>query len=51
MIFNRKITFHEIDISLHPEAIPELEKITGGEHITPVIVTGDEITIGFNGIG
>ena len=48
---NRKITFHEIDISLHPEAIPELEKITGGEHITPVIVTGDEITIGFNGIG
>ena len=48
---NREIPFYEIDISLHPEAIPELERITGGEHITPVIVSGDEITIGFNGIG
>ena len=48
---NREIPFQEIVISLHPEAIPELERITGGEHITPVIVAGKEITIGFNGIG
>ena len=48
---NRGIAFREIDISIHPEAIPELERLTGGERTTPVIVRGDEVTIGFNGIG
>mgnify|MGYP001156707153 FL=1 len=48
---NRGITFTEIDISLHPEAITELKRLTGGERITPVVVKGDEVSIGFNGIG
>ncbi len=48
---NRGISFREIDISVHPEAIPDLERLTGGERTTPVIVRGDEVTIGFNGIG
>lgn len=48
---NRGISFKEIDISIHPEAIAELEQLTGGERITPVIVDGEEISIGFNGIG
>ena len=48
---NRGIAFREIDISIQPEAIPELEELTGGERTTPVIVCGDEVTIGFNGSG
>ena len=48
---NRGIAFKEIDISVRPEAIPELEQLTGGERITPVIVDGDKVSIGFNGIG
>ncbi|MCZ6535992.1 MAG: UXX-star (seleno)protein family 2 [Dehalococcoidia bacterium] len=48
---NRGIDFKEIDISVHPEAIPELERLAGGERITPVVVEGDKVTIGFNGIG
>ncbi len=48
---NRGIEFREIDISVTPEAIPELERLTGGERTTPVIVQGAEVTIGFNGIG
>jgi glutaredoxin len=48
---NRGIEFEEIDISIHPEAIPELERLAGGERITPVVVEGEKITVGFNGIG
>ena len=48
---NRGISFREIDISIQPEAIAELEQLTGGERITPVIVDGDKVSIGFNGIG
>ncbi len=48
---NRGIDFKEIDISVHPEAIPELERLAGGERITPVVVEGDKVSIGFNGIG
>ena len=48
---NRGVKYHEIDISLHPEAIPELERLAGGERITPVIVEADKVTVGFNGIG
>lgn len=45
------IEYTEIDISVAPESIADLEKLTGGDHITPVIVNGDKVSIGFNGIG
>ena len=48
---SKGILFHEIDVTLHPEAVPELEKLTGGERITPVMVEGDEVTVGFHGVG
>ena len=47
---NRGIAFQEIDVSLHPEAVPEMERLTGGERITPVIVEGDKVTVGFQGL-
>ena len=45
------VEFTEIDVTVHPEAVPELEKLTGGERITPVIVEGEAVTVGYHGVG
>ena len=45
------VDFHEIDVTLHPEAVSELERLTGGERITPVVVEGDAVTVGYHGVG
>ena len=41
----------EIDLSLRPEAWERLEELTGGERITPVLVDGEKVEVGFHGIG
>ena len=43
--------YDEIDLALRPEAWDELERLTGGERITPVMVEGDEISVGYHGVG
>ena len=43
--------YTEIDLALRPEAWADLEKLTGGERITPVMVDGDEVMVGFHGVG
>ncbi|MDA1347444.1 MAG: UXX-star (seleno)protein family 2 [Chloroflexi bacterium] len=43
--------FDEIDLSLRPEAWERLEELTGGERITPVLVDGEKVEVGFHGIG
>ena len=43
--------YEEIDLAVRPEAWDELERLTGGERITPVMVEGDEISVGFHGVG
>ena len=45
------VQFTEIDISAHPERIDELVKLTGGERITPVLVEGDRVEVGYHGVG
>ena len=45
------IPFREIDLSVTPEAWEEVERLTGGERITPVIVEGELVTVGFHGVG
>ena len=45
------IPFREIDLSVTPEAWQVVERLTGGERITPVIVEGDLVTVGFHGVG
>ena len=45
------VKFTEIDVTLQPEMIPELERLTGGERITPVVVEGDKVTVGYYGVG
>ena len=47
----KKVAYEHIDLEDHPERLSDLEKATGGEHITPVFVEGDTITIGFRGAG
>ena len=45
------IPFKEIDLSVTPEAWEEVERLTGGERITPVIVEGELVVVGFHGVG
>lgn len=45
------ISFREIDLSITPEAWEEVERLTGGQRITPVILEGELVTVGFHGEG
>lgn len=42
---DKAIAFREINVTEHPEEIPYLLSITGGERLVPVVVSGDEISI------
>jgi glutaredoxin len=45
------IEYRQIDLSEHPELVVELERLTGGERLTPVMVEGDLVIVGYHGIG
>lgn len=45
------IPFREVDLSETPEAWQEVERLTGGQRITPVMVEGELVTVGFHGLG
>jgi len=45
------VQFNEIDLSEQPSEWDTLEKLTGGDRITPVSVEGDIVTVGFHGVG
>ncbi|MBI4339564.1 MAG: glutaredoxin family protein [Chloroflexi bacterium] len=45
------VPFKQIDITQVPGATEELLKLTGGERITPVILDGEMVIIGYGGIG
>ena len=45
----RKVDFVEIDVSKQKHKIPELEQLTGGERLTPVMVENGSLIIGFKG--
>ncbi len=45
------VSYEQIDLEEHPEEIPEVERLTGGERITPVMVEGDLVIIGYHGVG
>ncbi len=47
-----EIPFREIDVSKRPEMWGEVERLSGGDKITPVMVTATgEVEIGYKGIG
>lgn len=46
------VEYDEIDVSKQPDYWVEIERLSGGDRITPVTVTADgEVQIGYNGIG
>ena len=45
------LDFEEITLALNPEVWEKVEELTGGERITPVMVTGDNVEVGFHGVG
>ncbi|MFL2759608.1 MAG: UXX-star (seleno)protein family 2 [Dehalococcoidia bacterium] len=45
------LDFEEINLALNPEVWEKVEELTGGERITPVMVTGDNVEVGFHGVG
>ncbi len=45
----RGVAFTEIDVSRHPEVVPELLKLTKGRRIVPVVVEGAEIRVAASG--
>lgn len=46
------VSYEEIDVSKQPEMWAEVQKLTGGDKITPVTVMGDgSVKIGYKGKG
>ena len=45
------LAFTEVDLARQPERVGEVERLTGGERITPVMVEGGVVTVGFRGAG
>ena len=46
------IAYREIDVSKHPEKWTEVARLSGGDKITPVMVTAEgQVEIGYKGIG
>lgn len=43
--------YEEVDLALHPEEWATVEGLSGGERITPVMVEGDFVSVGFRGVG
>ena len=43
--------YEEINLSLYPERWDEILEYTDGVKLTPVVVDGEEVTVGVNGIG
>ena len=41
----RGVAVREVDVSVHPEAVAELLKVTRGRRIVPVVVEGGRIAI------
>ncbi|MFL2762108.1 MAG: Uxx-star family glutaredoxin-like (seleno)protein [Dehalococcoidia bacterium] len=45
------IEYEKINLSLYPKRWDEVTKHTDGQKISPVMIDGDKVTIGYNGLG
>ncbi|MCI0813352.1 MAG: glutaredoxin [Chloroflexi bacterium] len=43
--------YEEINLSLYPERWDEILEYTDGVKLTPVVIDGEDVTVGVNGIG
>lgn len=46
------VQYEEVDVSKQPDMWAEVERLSGGDKVTPVMVTaGGDVEIGYKGIG
>ena len=45
------VMYSQVDLDEHPDQVAELERLTGGDRVTPVMVEGDLVIVGYHGIG
>lgn len=45
------VEYVEYDLTVHPEKADEVLRLTGGERITPVMVEGEVVVVGYRGVG
>ncbi len=45
------IDYEKINLSLYPKRWDEVTIHTDGQKISPVMINGDDVTIGYNGLG
>jgi len=48
-LVRRAVAFTEVDVTTHPEVIPELLKLTRGRRVVPVLVEGARIVVAAEG--
>lgn len=45
----RGVSYEEISTEGNPEAIKEVMRLSGGQGTVPILVSGDEVKVGFGG--
>ena len=45
------MSYHEVNLALKRSAWDTVTMLSGGERITPVLVEGDNVTVGLDGMG
>jgi len=45
----RGVPYEEISIKDNPKAVAEVMRLSGGKGIVPVLVSGEEVKVGFGG--
>jgi len=45
----RGVKYHEISTDSNPEVLQEINRLSQGSNIVPIIITGDEVKVGFGG--
>jgi len=45
------VAYRQVDLEERPDLVGELERLTGGERMTPVMVEGDLVIVGYHGVG
>jgi len=51
-LLQNNVEFTEVDMSKNPDKWSEVEKLAGGDRITPVMVTSEgKVEVGYKGIG
>ena len=45
------VEYRQVDLEERPDQVGELERLTGGERVTPVMVEGGLVIVGYHGIG